>query len=248
MTRKEIDDQRGELVVKSNELLRQSRYSLDAVEQKIIVYLISKIRPDDTELDNVRIKLSELFSLMGIQDGGESYVRLKRIIKGIRDKSWWITSGEKDILFSWIDAAEIEHGVVTLRLSDSLKPHLLALRERFTQYEMVNILVLRSRYAIRLYELFMSYRYQGEWVVSVAELRDILQTGDKYKDYRDFRKRVLTPSLKEINKYTDLTVEMETIRMGRRIESLRFTIKKVEGLQMVWDVVLNQRERLGDEC
>ena len=50
MEQNEIDKAREQLVVKANEVIQKNRYSLNSVEQKIVIYLISKIKPDDKEL------------------------------------------------------------------------------------------------------------------------------------------------------------------------------------------------------
>ena len=42
--KQELMQARNELVVKHNDLLRKSRYTLSATEQKILIYLISKIK------------------------------------------------------------------------------------------------------------------------------------------------------------------------------------------------------------
>ena len=47
--RQEIREARNELVVKHNDLLRKSRYTLSANEQKIIIYLVSKRNAEDKE-------------------------------------------------------------------------------------------------------------------------------------------------------------------------------------------------------
>ena len=51
MDKKEIHEQRTNLVVKSNELIRNVRYSLSEQEQKIVIFLISQIGKDDKELN-----------------------------------------------------------------------------------------------------------------------------------------------------------------------------------------------------
>ena len=48
MTEQEKIDQQYALVVKSNELIRKNRFSLSLTEQRIVLYLISKIKPNET--------------------------------------------------------------------------------------------------------------------------------------------------------------------------------------------------------
>lgn len=246
----ELRQARNELVVKHNDLLRKSRYTLSSTEQKIIIYLISKIHAEDKELKPIDIDIKEFCSVANIQLNGEAYNRIKGKIKSIADKSWWLSSGEnKEILFRWIDEAEIEkgNGVITLGLSKHLQPYLIELKRDFTRYELINILTLKSKYSIRLYELLKSYLWQGYWQVSIDELRELLEIGDKYQEFKEFKRRVLNPTIKEINDYTDLQVEFTTLKKGRIINKIEFSIEEKLGYQMVMPVLEKQKERLGDE-
>ena len=245
--RKEIREARNELVVKHNDLLRKSRYTLSANEQKIIIYLISKINTDDKELKEIEINILDFCKVIGIEINGDAYNRVKETIKSLADKSWWLTFTEKkETLFRWINEAEIEkgNGTIKLQLSNHLNPYLLELKKNFTKYELINILSLRSKYSIRLYELLKSYLWQGGWQVSVKEIRELLETEGKYKEFKDFRKRVLNPAIEEINCYTDLQIEISTLKRGKSISHLHFKIDEKTGYQMTIDMIMNRNERL----
>ena len=245
--RQEIREARNELVVKHNDLLRKSRYTLSANEQKIIIYLISKINADDKELKEIEINILDFCKVIGIEINGDAYNRVKETIKSLADKSWWLTFTEKkETLFRWINEAEIEkgNGTIKLQLSNHLKPYLLELKKNFTKYELINILSLRSKYSIRLYELLKSYLWQGGWQVSVKEIRELLETEGKYKEFKDFRKRVLNPAIEEINGYTDLQIEISTLKRGKSISHLHFKIDEKTGYQMTIDMIMNRNERL----
>ena len=83
-----------------------------------------------------------------------------------------------------------------------------------------------------------------KWEVSLDEFRERIAVGDKYKDFTEFKRNVILPSIKEINKFTDLQIEFETIKKGRKIDKLIFKIGEKAGYQMTMDVLLNQEERL----
>ena len=51
---------------------------------------------------------------------------------------------------------------------------------------------------------------------------------ENYDVYAAFRRRVLEPSLEEINMYTDLTVECKPIKENKTIIALEFDIKRKE--------------------
>lgn len=245
MEKKELHEQRNNLVVKSNELIRNVRYSLSEQEQKIIIFLISQIGKNDTELNKISIRLKDYCEIAGIEYYGGSIKHLKDTIKGIADKSWWIKDNEDiDNLFRWIDTAQINGETAEIILSQSLKPFVLQLKENFTKYEMIEVLALRGKYTIRLYELFRSYLWLGKWRVKVNELRDLIQC-DKYKAFKEFNRNILKYSTDEINKYSGLEVSYLTIKKGRYIEEIEFQIEEKKGYQMTIDMILNRNARLG---
>lgn len=242
-----IHREREESVVKSNELIRNTRYSLSEVQQKIIIYLISKICAQDTYIKRVKFSLAEYCALVGVKkNNNREYAYIKKSIQDLRNKSWWFDFDDKSVLFSWIDYSEIDKntGEVEIVLSESLKPFLLDIKGNFTRYELINILVLKSKYSIRLYELFKSYLWLNKWEVDIELFRDLINIGDKYKDWTEFKRNVITPSIKEISKYTDLDISMEVRKQGREIRTLIFHISEKRGVQLTLDLLLNQEERL----
>ena len=45
---------------------------------------------------------------------------------------------------------------------------------------------------------------------------------ENYTNYKDFRVRVLTPAIEEINKYTDICVAYDEQRSGRKVTHITF--------------------------
>ncbi len=244
----EINKERTELVVKSNEIIRNIRYSLSATEMKILAYVISKIVAEDTDLKKVRFRIYDYMEVAGLNKiGGSDYRRLKKSIQELRDKSWWIKEGNTETLFAWFDTAKIDKNTkeVELTLSESLTPYLVQLKSNFSKYELINVLCLKSKYSIRLYEIFKSYLWLGKWEVKVEDLRTLINMSDRYKDFTEFKRNILNPSIREINKYTDLTVELtDTIKSGRSIDLLKFSIIEKKGVQLTLDLLLEQDKRL----
>lgn len=245
MDKREIHNQRNNLVVKSNDLIRNVRYSLSEQEQKLIIFLISQIEKNDTELNTIKIRLKDYCEIAGIEYYGGSISHLKDTIKNIADKSWWFQDSEaKENLFRWIDTATINGETAEIVLSQSLKPFVLQLKENFTKYEMIEVLALRGKYTIRLYEIFRSYLWLRKWRIKVDELRELIQC-DKYKAFKEFNRNILKYSIDEINNYSGLEVNYITIKKGRYIDELEFDIEEKQGYQMSIDMIINRNARIG---
>lgn len=225
-------DDRDRLVVKSNELIQKSRFSLTVQQQRIILYLISKIEYGDEDFKEYEFSIKEFCRVCGLYDeSGKYYPELKRQIKAIRDKSMWIEIAEgEEILLSWLDGAHISRnsGKIKVRLNKDMKPYLLQLRENFTKYEIVNVLCMRSKYSIRLYELVKSLHFQEletyVKVFTVDELRKRLDA-ETYPRFCNFNQRVLKPAVQEINYYTDKEVSYELVKPGKMVEAISMTVR-----------------------
>jgi len=57
------------------------------------------------------------------------------------------------------------------------------------------------------------------------DLRFFLKLDNKLKIWNDLNKFVLTPSLKEINEKSDLSIKYEFVKKGRSIDLIKFLIK-----------------------
>ena len=223
-----ISDLRSYRVVKANALIQKTRYSLSAQAQKCVLYIISKIRPDDSELKELDFSIVEFCQVCGLdKSNGANYRYIKQTLKELRDKSFWMeleTGTETTV--AWIDKITISEksGVVKLKIDDTLKPYLLHLQEKFTQYELVYTLAMKSQYSIRLYELLKSYEWKSGFEINIDELKKML-LAEKYDRFPDFKRYVLDIALREIATYTDISVTYEIKKLGRRYDSLLFYVK-----------------------
>ena len=232
--RRGLAEVRNHLVVKSNNLIQKSRFQLSLQEQKIILYLISKIKPDDEDLVHQDFSISEFCKVCGIDYGnGKNYKNVKDTIKTLADKSFWVVVEDgSEVLMRWIQKARInkKSGLIKMRLDDDMKPYLLHLQQRFTQYELFYTLAMRSQYSIRLYEILKSYEYRQSWIFDIEELKRLL-SAETYDRFPDFKRKVLDISMREINDLSDLTVSYNIIKVGRKFGKIEFTMKIKKDLE-----------------
>lgn len=250
---KKYADERNKLVVKSNDLIQRSRFSLTVQQQRVILYLISKIGYEDTDFREFEFDIKDFCRVCGIYDeSGKHYAELKRQIKEIRDKSVWleVTEGE-EILISWIEGARISRnsGKIKVRFNEDMKPYLLQLRNNFTKYEIANVLCMKSKYSIRLYELVTSIHFheleECTRTFTVDELRKRLDAGT-YQRFCNFNQRVLKPAIEEINLFTDKEVSCSPIKTGLKVDSIALTIKSKDVIDRVKTRTMID-EKLGPE-
>ena len=238
--RQELQILREYQVVKNNDLIQKSRHQLNAQEQKIILYLITKIKPEDVDFKLYDFKIQEFCEVCGIDmTNGGNYTYLKETIKNLSDKSNWATiikDGRKtETILRWIEKAYIdeESGTIQIRIDNDMKPYLLELKSHFTAYNLYYILAMKSKYSIRLYEILKSYEYLGAHTFEIDELKQRLGA-EKYKTYKDFRVNVLDIAVREINDFSDIAVTYSAEKNGRKFEKIKFDIKiKKDALERV---------------
>lgn len=228
MTNTELEIARNQLVVKSNNLIQKSRYTLSLQQQKIILYIISKIKPEDEELKEYEFDLYGLCDLCGIEHHGQNYQNFKDSMQKLHDNSFWLETDKELCLISWVNYVRIDKNTqrVRLRLDDRLKPYLLQLRQQFTAYELGSVLQMQSKYSIRIYELLKSYVNVGSVKFELEEFKKILGLKDVYADYRNFRRYVIDKSMEEINQYSDLNISFFPLKAGKRVHGLLFEISQ----------------------
>ncbi|MCL1882954.1 MAG: replication initiation protein [Defluviitaleaceae bacterium] len=229
MARKQetLSEVRNHLVVKRNDLIQKSRHQLDLQEQKIIMYMISKIKPNDKEFMEQVFSIAEFCRLCGLdEDNGGNYAYIKNTLKNLSDRSIWVTLEDgSETIFRWLNDVTINKrsGFIKLKHDEKLKPYLLDLQENFTQYNLIYTLAMRSQYSTRLYELLKSYQYKKYVIFDIEELKRLL-FAETYKHGKDFRKRVLDTAVREINKLADIWVTFELVKEGRKFSEVRFDI------------------------
>ena len=233
-------EQRDKLVVKANELIQKSRFNLSLQQQKIVLYLISQIMPQDDDFKLYSFTIPEFCRVCGITvESGKNYQDVKNAIKEIADKSLWIRlPNGKSTLVRWIEKPYIDDksGVIDIRLDADMKPYLLQLKENFTEYEIIYTLHFKSKYSIRLYELCKSIHYNDleeyHRRYSIEELRQLLGA-ESYTVFKDFRRRVLEPAIDEINEYSDKEVNYQTITQGRKVIGIELFVKSKETAEVL---------------
>ena len=220
-----------EIVKKDNRLV-EAKYKLTINEQRIVFSIIGKIRTDDDDFDDYTINLAELAEFFGVTKSRSFYEEIQLAAKQLIEKTIDISTSKRRRFVSWLSFLEYGEGEasMTLRFDKALKRLLLNLQANFTQYHLAAVANFKNSYSIRFYE-FLKMRQNmgkgGQFFVQyeIVELKEILGISvDEYNFFKDFRIRVIEPSLKEINTQTDLNiVQVDYIKKGRAIHSIKIT-------------------------
>lgn len=236
----EVLTKREYLVVKGNELIQQNRFELSLPEQKTVAFICSMIKPVDVKdkVKGVPFQLEYEFNIRdyckvcGIDyDNGKNYADVKATLKHLRDRSMWLTLEDgSETLVGWLAKVTTnkKSGIAHIKLDEDLVPYLFDLGQKFTQYQLYNILAMKSGFSVRIYELMKSYAFQKNKTFDVDELKRLLMVDDvkSYKNFNLFKTKVLEKAQEEINELTDINIYFEPITKGRKVVKIKFRIEE----------------------
>ncbi|MDT1898294.1 replication initiation protein, partial [Acinetobacter baumannii] len=156
----------SELIVKDNALI-QASYTLDTVEQRLILLAIAEARETGhgiTENSLLEVHASSYINTFNVEKH-TAYTVLREASKSLFDR--YVTYHDinpktgKDRSFHcrWVDKIgyESQSGIIFLRFTQDIVPLITRLEENFTKYELQQVSRLSSSYAIRLYELLIQW-------------------------------------------------------------------------------------------
>lgn len=222
------------LIVKDNALIEAS-YSLDTIEQRILLLAVLAIRQEKApKFNKVKIHAREYMNAFGVERHA-SYEALQNGAKGLFDAKFRYKKYDAELdevgeaESRWVESAVYFSNSATIELAftSEVLPLISELEKRFTQYEIEQVAGLQSRYAIRLYEMLMQWRSNGQTPeLSLKTIRDRLGLlENEYKRMCDFKSRVIDVAIDQINEHTDIKASYEQHKEGRSITGFTFTFK-----------------------
>ena len=213
-------------VVRHNNL-NQASYALPLDARRLIISAISKVNSAESIPDEIQIYSDEFAEQWNLKKNN-SYTQLKNARKKLFDQVVKVNKIDSGEVWEvrWVDAAAYQDGkgYIVLSFSNRIKPYLSDLKSHFTSYRLNEIRHFRSTHAIRIYELLMQYKKTGWYLVTVADLKHMLNVSDKYKRWAEFKRNVLDVSIKEINTQSNFEISVEFKRKGRFIHEIYFKI------------------------
>lgn len=241
----EILKKREYLVVKGNALVQKNRFELSLTEQKTVAFICSMIKPVEVidKAKGVPFQLEYEFNIRdyckvcGINyDSGKNYAEVKETLKRLRDRSMWLAMPDgSESLVGWLAKVNTnkKSGIAKIKIDEDLVPYLFDLKEKFTQYQLYNILAMKSAFSVRIYELMKSYAHQNSKIFDLDELKYLLMVEDvkSYDRFPSFRQKVLEIAQREINELTDINIYFEPITKGRKVVKVKFRIEQKKPME-----------------
>ena len=221
----EYEKQQYYYVVESNDIINKARHDLTARELKIMDFVISKIQPEDTRFNVIKTSMYELTKVLNIKQNAKNYGDMAKALGDLRKKEVLIYDDEHKTITQtgWVQSAKYhENGQVEIRLNEDLSPHLLGLKNHYTQHLLIDTVKLKSKYSILLYKLMRECdKDKGKSIAILQgtpeEFKEWLGAPEDY-DYRRLKENILKKAVEEINlKIEDMDLEILQGRYGRKV-------------------------------
>ena len=184
------------------------------------------VQPHDSEFKEYQFKIKDFLKLLDVKDQSK-YIEIPKITKDLMKKAFEIKEGKKIIQIAWLSSVVYEtgEGTVILKFDSNLKPYMLELKELYTSYRLDNVLSLKSKYSIRLYEILKSNLFKKNIEIELEEIKNMVGAKEKtYNTYGNFKSKILIQTQKELKNKTDISFEFEEIKTGRKVTSIKFYI------------------------
>lgn len=138
---------------------------------------------------------------------------------------------------------EASNGLLTIywRFDDEIEP-LLVDPDRFAVLRLTSITALSDPKAIALYEICARYPDAANgstgfkpWTWWVGALTGQMTTGPKksktFSEYRYFYQKAVKKAIEEVNKKTEIEIELQVKKVGRTISDMGFLVKRKPAVQ-----------------
>jgi plasmid replication initiation protein len=225
------------IATQSNKLV-EATYKMSVPAKRVMLMLLGQIHPAQRDISQkICINAADYADKTGLgfdnayKDIKKGCRELMKTIIVTRDRKARTT--QECVVVSWMEYHD-DDGWLEATFTPWIYPHIQHLQNiGYTSIEIDETLKFSSFYTIRLYELIMQFQKTEERYIKLTDLRKMFQIAPKsYPRFVDLKKRVVNPSVKEIEEKTEWRIDWEPVKTGRRITSIMFVFSKETQLEL----------------
>lgn len=130
---------------------------------------------------------------------------------------------------------------ILITFNEDMREYLLDIKGNYTKYSLIDIVNFKLKHTLKLYEYLKSVDL-NVMKIKIETLKDKLDLVGKYEAFPEFKRRVLEPSIEEINEKTEtLNVTYTAIKDGRKVVMIVFHIQRFDPS----DILQDEKEKGG---
>ena len=248
MNQREPDYNKENKMVVRNDYVRAvhpERMSVNAM--KLFRLAITQCKLEDQELYEYKFKITDLAESFHI-DSSNMYKETQAMCMSMMQMV--LLYGGDSAFKSWsmrhiFERCDYEEGsgIITIKLHPEMTDLLLRLKRDFTQIPIASVLMMRSKYAIRLFEILCEKMKNcmpfadtaTEVVLTLEEIRKATGTEKKkaYNKTSNLKNKVIIPALNEIEASADWKIICQNIKKGRVVIGFRLEVWSRNGWEYI---------------
>lgn len=210
------------------------RFDSDLSKQKILLCFFNQIDQPEKALEPKDIPIKDLVEFCGFNNANP--YRTVRLASLKLSKEVLEYKNEKQSSYApWFKYIRYRNGIISYQFNDAIVSELLPFYKHKNPYVKIDprlIVAFKNKYALRLYlmlknELFnhkMSIPYSLQIIHSAMTLSPAYNPKNKYA-VSNQKFKIIQPAVEEINKISDIHVEYEPTKFGKKIIGWKFDIK-----------------------
>lgn len=218
---------------KKHATIAKSRCSFSPKSRAVLSYFLS-LAPPDTPAESknsicVEASFNTLAEILSISDTSRIYIEIKNCLRELTGKVMWLVEGCTETAIPWLQNPTInrEQEQVTVWISPDILQYA-------RQYEDIypgdygNLPAIKSQYSTRLLLLLRGRESPVRFRVEELKAQILTQDLKSYdNNFKNFRRAVLEPAIKEINRLGNYIITMKTEYKGKKIGFVTFNIEEI---------------------
>ena len=225
-------------VVKKNVSVIHINAKLSLVQRKLVNALLYNAYDHLLSQDTHSLNVALLSEMIGFDS--RNLAHLKAALTGLVETSIQWDVLEDNGSNSWevatlLSFARIRDGVCSYRYDKGLAEKLY----HPDIYSKINLSVvrdMRSAHALVLYEncyRFIEIGHTAWWDLETFRKLMSIEDVQSYQEFKSLNRSVIKPAVAEVNKLSNIQIELETRQKGRTVTGLRFLLKPNPQLSLI---------------
>lgn len=211
-------------IVVHSDKITKGRSKLSLSEMKAFLATITTIdAKNDTEFKEVTLTKKEFCG-----DTNLDFRTVKLVCKTLLKQVYEIENNQVWKAYPIYQMFEYDKKTdeVRFKFNDYMRPYLLELTQKFTKYQIKNIINMTSKYSIRTYQLLKDFRDIKRHIeFELEDFCDKLEVPKSKRKWGDFQIDIMQTAIKEINELTDIRILGIFPERKRGKKVLSFSIK-----------------------
>ena len=242
------EEYKNKVLFKDNVLVK-TKYDLKTIENKLFTMILYKLQRDKNIL-RCKMTHDEIKSI--VKNKNENSIKgIGEILEKLSTKKIYIEeikSNQKNKIwhkYNLINGFSYDEEFNTFEIEATEKIYsLVAKKFKDGGYTPINLAVfftLKNPYAQRLYDLLRLWSYSKKNInYKISDLKEFFMLDENYSEYGNFKRRVILPAIKELNKTNFFKIDIKENKVGRKVESIDFIVDDFDKL-----VLESQKKKFG---